>query len=358
MVPFAGHELPVQFEGVVAEHRAVRTSAGLFDVSHMGQFFLEGESAEALLQWATPNDVGKLRKGRAHYSSLLSDDGTLIDDLLVYRLGDQRFAVVPNAANIDRDRERLLELVAQRGFEGSVTLDDQSADQALLALQGPKAIDVLERLFETEDGGKRPAKLRSFGFLRKGTVAGRPFTMISRTGYTGEDGVEIMLPNAEAEAVFEALLAEEEVAPIGLGARDTLRLEAGLCLHGNDIDDTVSPIEAGLDWTVKLGKGDFAGSERLRNEKESGPSRRLIGLEVLGRGIARNGHVVRAEPGGAEVGLVTSGTHSPTLEKAIAMALVEAGVAETGRELVVEVRGRELPVRVVDLPFYRRPSAE
>jgi len=349
MVPFAGWEMPVQYAGVVAEHRAVRGAAGLFDVSHMGEVRVAGPGAEAFLQRLTPNDVGKLAAGRAHYSGLLTERGTYLDDLLVYRLdaGDPLgdFLVVVNAANRERDAARFREFA--RAAEG-VEVEDVSDALALLALQGPRAAEILAPLASIEVGA-----LRYYGHAR-GEVGGKP-ALVSRTGYTGEDGFELYLDAADAVAVWDLLTDRGEaygLQPAGLGARDTLRLEAAMALYGHELDEETTPYEAGLGWVVKLDKGKFVGRAALERQKREGVGKQLAGFEIVGRGIAREGHAVRA--GGAAVGRVTSGTWSPTLERAIGMAYVPPAFAAPGTELAIEVRGKELPARVVPLPFYKR----
>jgi aminomethyltransferase len=347
MVPFAGWEMPVQYAGVIEEHRAVRTAGGLFDVSHMGEVRVRGTGAEAFLQSITPNDESKLVPGRAHYSGLLTDQGTYIDDLLIYRLAADDFLVVVNASNAERDFEWMAARTA--GFEVEVT--DESDRYALLALQGPKAVEILTPL-ATEGA----AALRYYGFLQ-GEVAGRP-ALISRTGYTGEDGFELYVAPEDAPAIWRRLLAEgadRGLAPAGLGARDTLRLEAAMALYGHEIDETTTPLEAGLDWVVKLGKGDFAGRGALAAQRDQGLRRKLVGFEVEGRGIARQGHGVVSN--GEKVGVVTSGTWSPTFEKALGLAYVPVELAEPGTALTLDVRGKTLTAKVVETPFYRRPRA-
>jgi aminomethyltransferase len=337
--------MPVQYGGVIGEHRAVRSAAGLFDVSHMGEFLVTGPGAEGLIQRLTPNDVSKLTPGRAHYSGLLTSEGTYVDDLLVYRLGDEEFLLVVNAANTAKDfawvREHL---------DGEVELTDRSMDYALLALQGPRALRILQPLTETD-----LSTIRYYRFA-DGPVAGSP-SLISRTGYTGEDGFELYLPPADAAAVWDRLLeagTPEGLVPAGLGARDTLRLEAGMALYGHEIDDTTTPWDAGLDWVVKLDKGDFVGRQALVAQKDAGTQRCLVGFEVDGRGIARQGHAVMAD--GGKVGEVTSGTWSPTFEKALGMAYVPHSLAKPETELALEVRGKLLTARVVKLPFYKRST--
>lgn len=357
LVEFAGHEMPVQYEGVVPEHRAVRTSAGLFDVSHMGELTVEGPGALDLLQRLTPNDVARLRPGRAHYSSFLTDAGTFVDDLLVYRRAEDRFLVVVNASNRDEDHRWVLDGRDEFASDlaGEVEIEDHSDRIALLALQGPRALEVIDALHDPAAGGAAPSALRYYAFQEGGSLAGQPVILLSRTGYTGEDGVEVYLDRAHAAAAWEALVAHEAVTPAGLGARDTLRLEAGMCLYGHEIDAETTPLEAGLAWTVKLDKGAFRGRDVLARQAAEGTVKRLVGLEVVGRGIARQGHAVL--DGDEPVGVVTSGTHSPTLERAVAMAHVHSRCAETGTELNADVRGRRVPVRVVDLPFYSRPGS-
>ncbi|MGB6992131.1 MAG: glycine cleavage system aminomethyltransferase GcvT, partial [Thermoanaerobaculia bacterium] len=316
LVEFAGWEMPVQYGGVIGEHRAVRSAAGLFDVSHMGEFLVTGPGAESFIQRLTPNDVAKLTPGRAHYSGLLTTDGTYVDDLLVYRLGEEEFLLVVNAANTQKDFEWV-----RTHLDGEVELADRSMDYALLALQGPRALDILQPLTETD-----LSTIRYYRFA-DGVVAGSP-SLISRTGYTGEDGFELYLPPAEAAAVWDRLLevgTPDGLVPAGLGARDTLRLEAGMALYGHEIDDTTTPWDAGLDWLVKLDKGDFVGRQALVAQKDAGTQRRLVGFEVEGRGIARQGHPVMDD--GKRVGEVTSGTWSPTFEKALGMAYLPHSLA-------------------------------
>jgi len=346
MVEFAGWEMPVQYSGLIEEHRAVRGAAGLFDVSHMGEISVRGPQAESFLQYLTPNDVAQLVPGRAHYSGLLNEQGTYLDDLLIYRLAEQEFLVVVNAANAASD----FEWVAARAASwDGVEVEDVSSRWALLALQGPRALEILAPLVPGDLSG-----IRYYGF-RRGEVAGVE-ALLSRTGYTGEDGFELYLPPEAAAGVWRRLLQQGEpvgLVPAGLGARDTLRLEAGMALYGHEIDTTTTPLEVGLGWVVKLGKGDFIGRGALAAQKERGIRRKLIGFEVRGRGIARQGHQVMV--GGSAVGQVTSGTWSPTFEKALGMAYVPLDLAALRTDLTLAVRGRELEAQVVELPFYRRP---
>lgn len=348
LVDFAGWEMPVQYAGVMEEHRAVRSAAGLFDVSHMGEFTVRGPEAEAFLQRMTPNDVSKLQAGRAHYSALLTGEGTYVDDLLVYRLGPEDFLVVVNAANIDKDFEWFETHLRDDPGAGGVELANVSDDYALLALQGPRAPEILASLTETD-----LPSIRYYRFAF-GQVAGRE-ALISRTGYTGEDGFELYLSPEAAPVIWRKLLeagAEKGLQPAGLGARDTLRLEAAMALYGHEIDDTTTPWEAGLDWTVKMAKGEFIGRAALEASPAGEAERRLIGFEVTGRGIARQGHTVVVD--GEEAGRVTSGTFSPTLGKALGLAYVPAALAQPGQALTLNVRGKELQAIVVETPFYRR----
>ena len=343
LVEFAGWQMPVQYSGLMQEHRAVRTAAGLFDVSHMGEFRIAGAGAEAFLQRMTPNDVSKLRPGRIHYSGLLTEQGTYVDDLLVYRLAEDRFMLVVNAANAEKDFAWLAEHQPPE-----VALEDVSSDFGLIALQGPMAEAILSVLTDSD-----LTAIRYYAFV-EGEVGGRP-AIISRTGYTGEDGFELYLAPDDTPAVWDLLLeagGPEGLLPAGLGARDTLRMEAAMALYGHEIDDTITPLEAGLQWVVKLEASDFIGRQALLEIQEAGLPRKLVGFNVEGRGIARQGHKVVV--GGEEVGFVTSGTFSPTLEKALGMAYVPVSMAATGTSIGLSIRGKQVPALIVDLPFYKR----
>jgi aminomethyltransferase len=343
MVDFAGWRMPVQYAGVIEEHRAVRGAAGLFDVSHMGEIRVAGPGAEAALDRLTPNNVARLRSGRAHYSGLLTERGTYLDDLLIYRLSDEEFLLVVNAANAGRDLAWLRDRAGD-----AAEVRDVSQDYALLALQGPRSEEILQPLTAVDLAG-----VKYYGFAI-GEVDGRR-ALVSRTGYTGEDGFELYVAPADATDLWRRLLATgapSGVVPAGLGARDTLRLEAAMALYGHELDESTTPLEAALEWTVKWKKGDFVGRQALLEQRAAGPARRLSGFEISGRGIARQGSPVLV--GGAPVGAVTSGTWSPTFEKAIGLAYLEAGSSAPGREIELEVRGRKLPGRIVELPFYRR----
>ena len=343
LVDFAGWHLPVRYSGVMEEHRAVRTAAGLFDVSHMGEFKVSGPGAEELLQQLTPNDVSKLTPGRIHYSGLLTEAGTYVDDLLVYRLAEQEFLLVVNAANAEKDFGWIDDRL-RRG----VNLQNVSADYGLLALQGPRAQEILTELTEID-----LAQIRYYRF-EIAEVAGHR-AIVSRTGYTGEDGFELYLSPASAPAVWDRLLevgGPEGLVPAGLGARDTLRLEAAMALYGHEIDDTTTPLDAGLSWVVKLGKGDFLGRDVLVAQKENGLEQKLVGFEMVGRGIGRQGYEVLS--GGEIVGRVTSGSFSPSLGKAIGMAYLPLALTDPGTEIQIQVRKNAVPAIIVSLPFYKR----
>jgi aminomethyltransferase len=345
MVPFGGWDMPVEYSGIVAEHMAVRERAGLFDVSHMGEIEIAGSDALAAVQRISSNDASKLSVGQAQYSGLLTPEGTFVDDLLVYRLAPSHYLLVVNASHIARDYEWIASHIA--GVGDAVAIDSSSR-YALLALQGPRAIEVLQSLTGVELG---PLK---YYWFTHGEVAGVRGT-ISRTGYTGEDGFEIFVPPAQADRVWQAILqagGPAGVVPCGLGARDTLRLEASMRLHGNDIDETTTALEAGLGWMVGWQKDDFIGAAALRAQKARGPARRLVGFEMIDRGIARPGYDMYV--GGAAAGRVTSGTQTPYLKKAIGMGYLPAAHTAPGSEFAIDIRGRRTGARVVPMPFYKR----
>jgi aminomethyltransferase len=344
LVEFAGFEMPLRYTGDVREHLAVRERAGLFDISHMGEFHVAGEKALDFLNYAVTNDVAALGVGQALYSPLCRPDGGIVDDLLVYRFRDH-FMVVVNAANILKDFAWLKEICPSGVF-----LEDRSDQTALLAVQGPGAAEVLR--------GHVPEEILDLGYYRFGEA--RLFgadALLSRTGYTGEDGFEIYFDPRHAGPVWEGLMnAGRRVGlePVGLGARDTLRLEMGFMLYGNDIDDTTSPLEAGLGWTVKLKKGDFAGKAALERQKARGLLRKLVGFELEGRRAPR--HAMIIESGGRPVGQVTSGTHGPSLQRPIGMGYVETALAAVGTSLEIVAGDTRLGARVVPLPFYEKGS--
>lgn len=349
LIPFAGWEMPVEYaaSGVTEEHLAVRTRAGLFDVTHMGQVELAGRDALAAVQRMTSNDASRLQVGQAQYSALTTPAGTFVDDLLVYRLANAHFLFVVNASNVAKD---VAWMVEQAKPFGDVAVLDTSARYALLALQGPASREVLQSLTGADVSGLK------YYWFTYGEVAGIRAT-ISRTGYTGEGGYEIFAPPQQAVRLWEALLAaghDAGVIPAGLAARDTLRLEAAMRLYGNEIDDTTSVLEADLEWIVGWDKGEFTGREALAAQKAGGLRRRLVGFEMVDRAIARHGYDVLVD--GRVVGAVTSGTQTPFLKKAIGMAYLPIDRAAPGTAFAVDVRGRRAEARVVPLPFYKRPK--
>ncbi len=340
LIGFGGWEMPVQYTGIVEEHRTVRSAVGCFDVSHMGEFEFRGRDATRALQRLTTNDVAALEVGQVQYSLLCYEDGGIVDDLTLYRLGDDHYMMTVNAANIDKDWA----WVTQH-LDGQVEAKNASAETGLIAVQGPRAEALVGRLADVDVTG--------IAYYRcvRGRVAGRR-ALISRTGYTGEDGFELYLAAGDTEAVWEALLAEgtrEGAAPIGLGARDTLRLEMKYALYGNDIDQSTNPLEAGLGWVVKPGKGEFIGKPAVERVKAEGARRRLIGFEMVDRAVARHGY--RVLHGGRVVGQVTSGSYGPSVDRYIGMAYVEAPLAGVGSEIDVDVRERPQRARVVKTPF-------
>jgi aminomethyltransferase len=345
LIEFGGWLMPVQYAGILEEHRAVRERAGLFDLSHMGELFVEGDDAGDGLAAALVSDPRTLAVGRAQYSMICAPDGGVIDDLIVYRLGDERFLVVANASNAPVVSE---ELAARLGAWRAI-LDDRSLATSLVAIQGPLAGGILAPLTDIDLAGLR------YYAIAEGEVAGVP-ALVARTGYTGEDGFEVFVDWHRGAEIWTALAEAgkaENVIACGLGARDTLRLEAGMPLYGNELDRQTNPFEAGLGRVVKLEKdGDFVGREALARVAATGPAKKLVGLSITGRGIARHGYPVLA--GDRRTGVVTSGTHSPTLGRPIAMAYVAPGDAEPGTILAVEVREQPVSAEVVPLPFYKR----
>jgi aminomethyltransferase len=351
MTAFSGWEMPVQFSGLKQEHEAVRTSAGVFDISHMGKFALKGKPLREHLQRLVPSDLQRLQPGEAQYTVLLNPQGGIVDDVIVYyqgedETGEERGIVIVNAAPLEKDKAWLLTNLE----DTPITLHDLSPEKVLLAVQGPDAERQLQPFVAAD-----LSPLKAFEHLET-TVLGKP-AFISRTGYTGEDGFEVMVDPDVGQELWRAL-TESGVAPCGLGARDTLRLEAALALYGQDIDETTTPIEAGLSWLVHLdSKGDFIGRSVLEQQKANGLEKRLVGIEMQGRRIARHGYSVMHN--GEAVGEVTSGTPSPTLGKAIALAYVPPHLSKIGQQLEVEIRRKTYPATVVKKPFYRskrRPS--
>lgn len=342
MVEFAGYFMPVQYRGIIEEHHHVRRAVGVFDVSHMGEFEFRGPGALAFLQRMTINDVARLAPDQAQYSAMCYPDGGIVDDLIIYRLPDRYLAIV-NAANLRKDWEWL-----QQEATPAAGMVDVSEQTGLLAVQGRHAQDTLQKLTAVH-----LSEIKYY-WLAPGEVAGVP-ALISRTGYTGEDGFEIACDARHTVKVWEALFQagrEFKIEPIGLGARDTLRLEMKFCLYGNDIDQTTNPLEAGLGWITKLDKGDFIGREAIANAKAQGLHRKLVGFELPGRHLARHGYAILKD--GATIGQVTSGTFSPSLQKAIGMGYVATTHSAVGTEVAVDVRGRSLAARLVTTPFYRR----
>jgi aminomethyltransferase len=343
IVPFAGYLMPIQYPtGIVAEHKRVRTTVGVFDVSHMGEFEFRGADAGNFLNWITINDVTKLAVGQAQYSAFCYPDGGMVDDLLVYRLADHYLMVV-NAANLTKDRAWVEKHLPPSG----VQFNDRSDEFSLLAVQGPRTGDLLRKLTTVDLGAL------DYYHLASGKVAGLP-AVVARTGYTGELGYEVMVENAYAAKLWEAIFEagkEYQVEPIGLGARDTLRLEMKYCLYGNDIDATTNPLEAGLGWITKLGKDNFIGKAAIQAVKDHGLTRKLVGFEVLGKGLPRHGAPILKN--GKPIGVTTSGNFSPMLDRGIGLGYVPVALSEVGTELELDLRGRILPIHLVKTPFYQ-----
>ncbi len=342
MVEFAGYNMPVLYTGINQEHAAVRNSVGVFDVSHMGEFILEGPGALALIQQVTTNDASKLTPGKAQYSCLPNKQGGIVDDLLVYKINDEKYLLVVNASNMEKDWN----WISQHNKFG-VTMTNISDDTSLLAVQGPNALATLQKLTAVD-----LASIPYYSFTID-ALAGVENVIISNTGYTGSGGFELYVPNADVKHVWDAVFAagaEFNIQPIGLGARDTLRLEKGFCLYGNDIDDTTNPLEAGLGWITKLDKGEFNDKEAIAQLKAEGVKRKLVGFEMIEKGIPRHDYPVVNQAGDV-IGKVTSGTQSPSLGKAIGMAYVPTELSKPGSEIIIDIRGRQLKAQVVKLPF-------
>jgi len=352
IVPFAGYEMPVSYVGIIEEHNTVRNAVGVFDVSHMGEFIVKGKEALDLIQKVTSNDVSKLEVFDIQYSCLPNDKGGIVDDLLVYRLaedkcseGERAYMLVVNASNMEKDWNWIN---SHNSFDCKLT--DISEKTSLLAVQGPKATEVLQSLTDID-----LASMKYYTF-RKGTFAGVENVLISATGYTGAGGFEIYVDDKDAAAVWDAIFAAGATAgikPIGLGARDTLRLEMGFCLYGNDIDDTTSPIEEGLGWITKLKKGDFIGKEFCVNHKENGTNRKLVGFVVKDRRPARQGYRVE-DAEGNEIGVVTSGSSSPSLGYPVGMAYVQTDLAKVDTTIYIDVRGKKIEATISKLPFLKK----
>jgi aminomethyltransferase len=344
MVPFAGYNMPVQYEGINAEHNTVRTGVGVFDVSHMGEFILKGEHALDLIQRVTSNDASKLYNGKVQYSCLPNEDGGIVDDLLVYQIDEKTYMLVVNASNIEKDWNWI-----QKYNTKGVEMHNISDQTSLLAIQGPKAAEALQSLTDVD-----LAAMEYYTFV-KGNFAGIANIVISATGYTGAGGFEIYFDNSHAFEIWDAVFNAGEslgIKPIGLAARDTLRLEMGFCLYGNDIDETTSPIEAGLGWITKFSKS-FTNSEALLAQKEAGIKRKLIGFEMVDRGIPRHDYEI-ADANGNIIGRVTSGTQAPSLQKAIGMGYVDKGFDKENTEIFIVIRNTNIKAKVVKFPFYKQ----
>lgn len=343
MVPFAGYNMPVQYAGINAEHDTVRKAVGVFDVSHMGEFILKGENALDLIQRVTSNDAARLYDGKVQYSCLPNEDGGIVDDLLVYKIDGLTYMLVVNASNIEKDWN----WISKYNTNG-VDMKDISDRTSLLAIQGPRAAEALQKLTDIDLG------LMEYYSFKKGRFAGIDNVIVSATGYTGAGGFEIYVDNTYAEHIWnEVFKAGEEfgIKPIGLGARDTLRLEMGFCLYGNDIDDTTSPLEAGLGWITKFTK-PFTNSEALQAQKQQGVSRKLVGFKMIDRGIPRHDYVIVDADDNA-IGKVTSGTQSPSLLSAIGMGYVATPLAKEGTDIFIKIRDNKVKAQVVKLPFYK-----
>ena len=343
MVPFAGYNMPVQYVGINAEHETVRKAVGVFDVSHMGEFILKGEGALELIQKVCSNDASKLYDGKVQYSCLPNENGGIVDDLLVYRMDEKTYMLVVNASNIEKDWDWISKFNSY-----GVDMKNISDRTSLLAVQGPKAAQALQSLTDTD-----LAAMEYYTFV-KGTFAGVENVVISATGYTGAGGFELYFDNEHADKIWKAIFeagAPFGIQPIGLGARDTLRLEMGFCLYGNDIDDTTSPLEAGLGWITKFTK-DFVNSSNLAAQKEAGLKNKLVGFEMIDRGIPRHDYEI-CDASGKVIGKVTSGTQSPSLQKAIGLGYVQSDFAKEDTEIFINIRENLVKAQVVKFPFYK-----
>ncbi len=343
LVPFAGYNMPVQYEGVNIEHETVRNGVGVFDVSHMGEFLITGPNATALIQKVCSNDAAKLYDGKAQYSCLPNDKGGIVDDLIIYRLNEEKYVLVVNASNIQKDWD----WISQHNDVGA-EMRNLSDDFSLLAIQGPKAAEAMQSLTSVD------LENMKYYTFEVADFAGIEHVIISATGYTGSGGFEIYCKNSEVEQVWNKVMEAGKaygIKPIGLAARDTLRLEMGFCLYGNDIDDTTSPIEAGLGWITKFTK-EFTNSENLKKQKEYGTDRKLVGFELDEKGVPRHGYDI-VDGNGKKMGIVTSGTMSPSLKKGIGLGYVPAVFADPGSKIHIQIRKNAIPATVVKLPFYK-----
>ncbi len=343
MLPFAGYNMPIQYEGVIGEHETVRNGVGVFDVSHMGEFYLKGENALALIQKVTSNDASVLEDGKVQYSCMPNDKGGIVDDLLVYRMKENEYMLVVNASNIEKDWNWI-----EKHNDLGVEMTNKSDEISLLAVQGPKACEALQSLTSVD------LKAQTYYTFTIDTFAGVDDVIISATGYTGSGGFEIYFKNKDAEHIWNAVFESGKdfgIKPIGLAARDTLRLEMGFCLYGNDIDDTTSPIEAGLGWITKFTK-EFTNSEFIKKQKEEGVTRKLIAFEMQEKGIPRHGYDIVNEEG-EKIGHVTSGTMSPSMKIGIGLGYVTKAYAKRDTEIQIQIRKKAIPAKVVRLPFYK-----
>ena len=344
MLPFAGYNMPILYEGVNAEHETVRNDVGVFDVSHMGEFLLSGPNALALIQKVTSNDASTLTVGRAQYSCLPNDDGGIVDDLLVYKMKDEQYLLVVNASNIDKDWNWI-----SAHNDLGVEMQNLSDDYSLLAIQGPKAVEAMQSLTSVN------LSAIPYYHFEVGNFAGIDDVIISATGYTGSGGFEIYCKNSEVEQIWNKVFEAGKdfgIKPIGLAARDTLRLEMGFCLYGNDINDTTSPIEAGLGWITKFNK-EFTNSENLKKQKEEGVSKKLVAFEMQERSVPRHDYEIVDKTGNV-IGIVTSGTMSPSLNKGIGMGYVTTENSAIDSEIFIRIRKNDVPAKVVKLPFYKK----
>ena len=344
LVPFAGYNMPVQYEGVNIEHETVRNGVGVFDVSHMGEFFLKGEKALALIQKITTNDAAKLAPGKAQYSCMPNNDGGIVDDLIIYMIAENEYMLVVNASNIEKDWNWIA-----KHNDLNVVMENRSDDWSLLAIQGPKAAEAMQSLTSVDLSS---IKFYTFEITN---FAGLENVIVSATGYTGSGGFEVYVKNEDVEAVWNKVFEAGKdwgIKPIGLAARDTLRLEMGYCLYGNDIDDTTSPIEAGLGWITKFTK-DFVNAEAIKKQKDEGVTRKLIAFELTERGVPRKDYDI-VDIDGTVIGKVTSGTMSPSLGKGIGLGYVTIENSKLGNEIRIQIRKKQVPATVVKLPFYKK----
>lgn len=350
MAPFAGYNMPIEFTGIANEHMAVREAVGVFDVSHMGEIWVKGPNALAFLQHTTSNDVAALYDGKVQYACFPNGKGGIVDDLLIYRIDEQTYLLVVNASNIDKDYAHLSAIAPKFGITPAKELYNASNEIAQLAIQGPMAMKLVQELCN------EPVENMEYYSFKKTTVAGIPNAILSITGYTGSGGCEIYIANEDAPKLWKALWSAGEkfgLKNIGLGARDTLRLEMGFCLYGNDIDDTTSPLEAGLGWITKFVEGkEFIDRKFMENMKAAGLKKKLVGFQMIDRGIARHGYEI-ANSAGESIGHVTSGTQGPAVKIAIGMGYVATEYSKVGSEIYVVVRGKALKAQVVKMPFYK-----